>query len=505
MLGTGPRRLTTMQTARNEAQSASPSRRPVIILFGAALLLRLLLAPRTVAYVPDEVWQYLEPAYGLVTGRWIITWEFREGARSWFLPDVLALPMALGHWLAPGSQWHLILPRVLFACLSLGIPAAFWQLGKRISTTHALVALFVGAFWVEIFYFAPRTLGDSFGCTLAFPAIWAAYRFRESRAPFWGFLAGFLISLSFVVRFQLAPALLILSLWALWRRPEAAWLSLLSGSALGLGVDALANLAAGTPPFFWILRNLTSNLVEGRANSFGTQPPFWYVTTIALTWKAAAIFMVPAIVVGCRRFPVVAGMALVVILTHSLIPHKELRFILFAQMAFIFLAAVGSVDLAGFLAARLNEPLSRMIAALLALWLIMSASVGLADPFREYWTARRDFLEAQTIAGRQPDICGFAAASPGHPAPSHAFLNRDVPILKLESPTDAARIAPSVNTIVAPRAFGRQFLPGFALTKCVHDQGPPSQNEYCVFKRPGNCSGNLDVLDYNRALEAKKL
>lgn len=495
-----------MKIVRINAQNAFQSHHGwIVILLATALLLRLLLAPRTIVYAPDEAWQYLEPAYGLVTGRWIVTWEFREGARSWLLPGVLALPMWLGHLLGPSSIWHLILPRALLACLSLGIPAAFWWLGKRISATHALVALFVGAFWVEIFYFAPRTLGDSIGCILAFPAICAAYQFRGSAAPLWGFLAGFLIALSFVARFQLAPALLILSLWTLWRKPAAAWLPLLLGAAFGLGVDALADLAAGAPPFLWLFRNLTSNLVEGRASSFGTQPPYWYAATIALTWKAAAIFIVPGMVVGSRRFPIVAGMALLVIVTHSLIPHKELRFILFAQMAFIFLAAVGSVDIARFLATRMNEPLSRMIAALLVLWLIMSASVGLADPFRENWTARRAFFTAQTIAGRQAGVCGFAAASPGHPAPSHAFLNRNVPILKMEDPSDAARNRSRVNTVVAPRAFGQKFLPGFSSISCVQDEGATWRNEYCVFTRPGSCSGEPGSLDYNQALKARRL
>lgn len=477
----------------------------IIYIFLLAILIRVALSLLTISYVPDEIWQYLEPAYGLLTGHWVITWEFREGIRSWLVPEVLAIPMSLGHALAPNSQWHLILPRAFLACLSLSIPYAFWWLGRRISTTHALVALFVGAFWAEIFYFSPRALGDSISCMVAFPAICAAYRLRDTPTSLRVFLAGFLVALCFVIRFQLAPALLLLSLWALWRAPRSAWPLFLAGAVLGLCVDALANAAVGAPPFVWILRNLTANLVEGRANSFGTASAQSYIVLIFLTWKGATIFIVPSMALGSRRFPVVLVMALAVFLTHSLIPHKELRFILFSEMSFIFLAAIGSVDIAHFLSVRLNEPLSRVTAAVLVVWLMMSASIGLTSPFKENWTQYRAILNAQVIAGRRPDICGFAVESPGYPAPSYAFLNRNVPILMMGNSGDAVNVSPRANTVVASREYGRKFLPNFVRNECMVQASLTKPVEYCVFTRRGNCVRDVGAFDYNRALAEKGL
>ncbi|MDB5597562.1 MAG: Alg9 family protein mannosyltransferase, partial [Hyphomicrobiales bacterium] len=44
----------------------------------------------------DEIFQHLEPAYRLGTGEGVITWEFREGIRSWWLPGVIDFIMRIG-------------------------------------------------------------------------------------------------------------------------------------------------------------------------------------------------------------------------------------------------------------------------------------------------------------------------------------------------------------------------------------------------------------------------
>ena len=37
----------------------------------------------------DEIFQYVEPAYRVITGRGLVPWEFEIGARSWLLPWLL--------------------------------------------------------------------------------------------------------------------------------------------------------------------------------------------------------------------------------------------------------------------------------------------------------------------------------------------------------------------------------------------------------------------------------
>ena len=65
-------------------------------LLSLAALLRALNFDAFAMHHPDEVLQYIEPAYRLLTGDGIVTWEYRYGMRSWLLPWLLAGPMALG-------------------------------------------------------------------------------------------------------------------------------------------------------------------------------------------------------------------------------------------------------------------------------------------------------------------------------------------------------------------------------------------------------------------------
>lgn len=80
-----------------------PARRVLLAIVLVALVVRVAVAALPIVHHEDEIWQYLEPAYGAVTGRWIETWDIREGIRSWLMPVLLMPGVALGHALAPRS------------------------------------------------------------------------------------------------------------------------------------------------------------------------------------------------------------------------------------------------------------------------------------------------------------------------------------------------------------------------------------------------------------------
>src|SRR5512134_1312534 len=65
-------------------------------LLALAILLRALNFDPFAMHHPDEVLQYIEPAYRLLGNEGIVTWEYRYGMRSWLLIWFLAGPMALG-------------------------------------------------------------------------------------------------------------------------------------------------------------------------------------------------------------------------------------------------------------------------------------------------------------------------------------------------------------------------------------------------------------------------
>ena len=89
-----------------------------LILF-IAIALRLVSAVPFSAAYPDEIWQYFEPAYRIIDGHSVVTWDQRDGLRSWLLPAMISGPMYLGHLIAPHTQAHLLAVRLFLACFSL--------------------------------------------------------------------------------------------------------------------------------------------------------------------------------------------------------------------------------------------------------------------------------------------------------------------------------------------------------------------------------------------------
>src|SRR5579872_4934988 len=92
---------------------------PLAALLLLALALRAPLAFWPNIIHPDEIFQYLEPAWRLLGHDGIVTWEWRYGIRGWFLPTLLAGPVALGDLVAPDGAGAFVVPRLFAALASL--------------------------------------------------------------------------------------------------------------------------------------------------------------------------------------------------------------------------------------------------------------------------------------------------------------------------------------------------------------------------------------------------
>ena len=77
---------------------------PLVIILLLAAALRLPLAFWPNFHHPDEVFQYVEPAWRVLGHDSIVSWEWRYGMRGWLLPTIMAGPVAIGDWIAPGGM-----------------------------------------------------------------------------------------------------------------------------------------------------------------------------------------------------------------------------------------------------------------------------------------------------------------------------------------------------------------------------------------------------------------
>nr|WP_295373198.1 mannosyltransferase [uncultured Sphingosinicella sp.] len=467
---------------------------PLLGILLLAACIRLATISLASIHHPDELWQYIEPANGIVFDRWVIPWEYRAGIRSWLIPVLLAAPMALGHVLAPGSSLFLILPKILVVLVSLVVVAYSAAFGLRLSRLHGLVAGFVAATWVELVQFAPRTMSEPLSLALFLPAAYLLTLPSERLTRRNCLIAGLLLGLCFVVRFQLAPALLVLVLITCWGRLRETLPPLIVGGLAGLAVDGIVNAAMGQTPFLWIFENFRLNLVENKSAHYGVAPPQWYLTLLLPLWKAAILPILLLSFLGARRYPVLLAVAIVNIAAHSLIPHKEYRFVLLSTALIVLLAAIGTGEAVRWLARNASISGLRIRAVLAcAIWAVTSTAIGLSLPYRDFWTSNAT-INTLRFANTVPGVCALALYDLHFPlGAARTYYRQDTPIYGFFGPlaqTSAVEAGSSFNLVMSHPGRAPEIGSDYRLLKCSDRR--PGRKQFCVYQRPGGCAGPAD-------------
>ncbi|RPH64182.1 MAG: mannosyltransferase, partial [Myxococcaceae bacterium] len=184
---------------------------------------------------PDEVYQFLEPAFARVHGYGVLAWEWKSGLRNWAVPLVLAAVLRVGSWLGLTDPWVArgLLAVPLWALQAWGLVAAA-RLGRRRAGTVGgwVTVLAVGCLPLFVVV-SGRTLGESLSVPLLLVAAEALSRDERPRGG--GILGGAALGLAFVVRYGSLPAVAAALAWVVARRRWA----LLGWAAMGLGAVLL--------------------------------------------------------------------------------------------------------------------------------------------------------------------------------------------------------------------------------------------------------------------------
>ena len=467
-----------------------------------ALLPRLALAAVGFYHQQDEVWQYIEPAHGLLTGSWIRTWEWREGIRGWLLPELVAGPLWLGRLLV-GNAATMVLIRMALALLSLGIVVSGMVIAARVSRLHAIVTGLVLATSFELVFFASRPSSEAVATDLLLPAAALLTRApaRRGRALLAG--TGALLGFAFVLRFQFAPALGVLALLTL-RADWRAWSWVILGAVAALAIGGLADAAQGTVPLRWMVENVRLNLVSGRSEKYGVAPWWWYFANQAQLWGSLTVPMVALIALGARRpaIGILVTVALVNIAFHSLVPHKEYRFIYPSVALLLVVAGIGTADTLELVRRKTMRVAAAGVLALF--WGGVSAAAVLASvsggrlhgaPQMAMWR----------MMSAMPELCGIASLRSFDPV-SLAFIDRSVPVYMFDEgdATAAARAnARAYNALITQRSGGGRLIDiGYRERRCFAKRSESRSGEtdlqYCVFERPGGCEpGDARYLENN--------
>jgi hypothetical protein len=459
----------------------------VIVLIAAAIRLPLAFWPNT--HHNDEIFQYLEPAWRMLGHDSVVSWEWRYGMRGWLLPTLLAGPVAIGDWLLPGGMGAFVLPRLVTAVASLSIVVSAWTYGARVTRTHALIASFVTAIWFELLYFAPHVLGEPLATAAFLPAALLLTRASPSRRDLAG--AGALLALTVLFRFQYAPAVATLMAVACWRHWSKIAPTAFGGLAV-LMVSAAADAAHGAVPFAWLVINVQQNLLLNRAADFGVTSTIAYLGSFWFMWSIAIVPLVLFIARGWRYAPELAWAAFANIAFHSLIGHKEYRFIFLSVALLIIIAALGSVDCIK--ALRPGPKWRRYSAPIIAGgWLCVSAVLATTGLMPAYWTRGIGAAKLTSTLRSDSQMCGLALYDvpvflmPGQNrlagrAPLYALYAGD-PLATGRLGAIALKASPAFNRILAYRSMERELPPNFTERGCETVSGA----EVCAFARNGGC------------------
>ena len=295
---------------------------------------------------PDETMQLLEPAHRLAFGNGVIYWEFFYGARSWLLPGLIAGLLKGFDAVGLGQPfWYVGGVKLALCGVSLAIPAGMYFFARRyFGETAARAALLTGAFWYELVGFAHKPLTEMVAtavlmCLLALclrsPANGegglgkgSAGRKTEARDLRVAWLAAFLAVLAAATRVQYAPlALALLGLcFVSAGNVGRAHLGVVA-TVLFLAVGAFDAATWDAGFFHSYLTNIRFNFALWETAAAGESPAHQYLWWLLLASTGGSALCVCAALRHPRRYGLLLLLIALVLIAHSVQPHKEYRYV----------------------------------------------------------------------------------------------------------------------------------------------------------------------------------
>ena len=475
-----------------------------LALFGVAgVAVRALLAVLwPTIHRPDEIFQNLEPAHRLWTGWGVVSWEWRDGIRSWLFPDFLYGIMRATSLLHLPAKAAVPLIWAALSVVAAGVVVVGVVLGwRKFGLTGAVLCGVLCAFWPDLVYFGPKTLGEvQAGNLLVIAAGLASLDTDRGRSAGRMAAIGALLGLAFDLRFQLAPALGLVALWAAGSDLRRGWLPLALGVAVPVLLLGTVDWLSWGSPFQSIWKNILVNFFQNKAEVYGVEPAYWYLVEIARMNGAATLALLVFFFLGARQAPLLASTSVLVVAFHSLIAHKEISFVYAAVPPAMVTVGLGTAWLVKRLPELLRLPVepSRLLAAGAGGWFAVALLTGLAEQPYAQSGPRAGLQSLWGDLRAKPDLCGLGLYGRGQfPWPwssGYTGLDRAVPMYLMRSPQALAEAEPGFNYAVVT-AEGSADLPGYDRLRCSW--------YLCLVHREQACTP-VPEHEISRALERSK-
>ncbi len=450
----------------------------------AVCLLALALRMAVAIFFPgyehgDEVYQGLEQAHRLAFGNGIIPWEFDEGVRSYVMPGTLAAIFRLAEWVRPGS--YLLAGRLAMSLWAL-IPVCFaWGILRSfVSPRAALIGAFLSAVWFELVYFGPKAHSEVIAAHMMMLGTYLVFPYFEGLRPARLVVGGLLLGLSFCLRIQMAlvMAVLWLAMMIVNGRRRVIYATL--GAVLGALVAGYVDYRTLAYPYASIFSYYKVNITDGFSTQFGASPWHFILLNFARVWSGALVLFLWFGVEGLRKsrpMQLVFAMALGLIVAHSVVAHKEYRYV-YPALPLLLIPIAAGIDR---VMARLYPRNSATLAATLAGIAALSLIVGSGGNFRSHFWRRYAETKAYDRIRESPDACGVELhLVKWGEAPGYTHLHRNLPIYPTFTEPDFVRLQGSANYLLSRLPAE----PGYTqLQEWTQDENP-----LYLYRRDGGCS-----------------
>jgi len=462
-----------------------PVMRGALVLVPIAAVPRLwtLIADQGVFW-PDEIYQSVEQAHRLVFGYGMVPWEFRDGARSWVFPGLLAGAIKVATFFGAHTG-----PDVVHAAKGFMVLLAVWGVIATMKLANSLGgpnAAFLAGVWYALFpssiVYGSRCMSEMASAPVLATAAWLAYDGGKKKE----LIAGALAALAIYLRYQNGLIGVGLFLTLLARR---RWWDVLYFSITAFVVGILGGLLDKLTWGDWFHSFFVYwkfNVVEGNASKWGVAEASYYATTVWTATGWPLVFIGLGFLLSLRRATILV--LTMCLYTAALVetPHKEYRFMMPLVPLVLACAAAGltwildkihgnlrGAPIAGWLVAALGSISGAALAYKLAtitfadMGAFGDSAMGKNPPWHHEDGPNLAFWEA----GQHNDLCGMGMSGMGLISTGgYSYLHKNVPIV---SASDVG----AANYITFPRLRpppANYRLVGF-------------YDDYALFKRDGDC------------------
>lgn len=298
---------------------------------------------------PDEHYQVLEFAKFKLgeAPEADLPWEFHEKMRPGLQPFIAFCGIKFFRFFGledPFTQVALF--RILTGLLAFWL---YWRwcsvLASTLKDGGKWLRLGIVFFWMMP-YLNVRFSSENMSAIAFFGGLLMIYPEPDKKSARQLILAGFVLCLSFFLRYQIAFAAIGLGAWFLYYKKLSLnhWAMLILGAALafipGLAADWWLYGEWQPAPYNYFVQNI----VEDKASGFGVSPWWAYASELPIAFLPPISFLLFGFMIwGIRQSAshVFVWVLIPFVVCHSLIAHKEVRFMFPMLLPIFYLAATG--------------------------------------------------------------------------------------------------------------------------------------------------------------------